>query len=165
VACLAVAAATVAACATMGGLRPLYGPVPGSVAVELEAQPVTAIVSAANEVRSAGLTVAQLDSAEGYLLTGWYDVARKAGVSGRGPDLDDVVRLRFFADPTAGRTRLAAECVRRIAFDPSQPEHDLERMVPDSSPGRVLLDSIVARLRAAYPLPAPAGKPGTSRGP
>jgi hypothetical protein len=66
-----------------------------------------------------------------------------------------VAKLRFFADPTAGRTRLVAECVRRIAEDPSEPERDMERMVPDSSPGRMLLDSIVARLKAAYPAPPP----------
>jgi len=64
------------------------------------------------------------------------------------------VKVRFFADPVAGKTRLAAECVRRIADDPSEPERDLERMVPDSSPGRILLDGIVGRLKAAYPAAA-----------
>lgn len=133
------------------------------MSVELEGQPIAVIGSAAQEVRSAGLRVAVLDSAEGYLVTGWYDVARRTTVSGDGRDLDHVVRLRFFADPTGGKTRLAAECVRRIAYDPSEPEHDLERMVADSSPGRVLLDSIVAHLKAAYPL---AGvKPATGQAP
>lgn len=121
------------------------------------------IGSAAQEVRSAGLTVALFDSAEGYLVTGWYDVTRRRAMSGDGGDLDRLVRLRFFADPTGGRTRLAAECVRRIAYDPSEPEHDLERMVPDSTPGRALLDSILAHLKAAYPVAAV--KPATGQAP
>jgi len=163
IAAAAIAALVLAACARLGGLRPRYGPIPGSVSVELDGQPVAVIDSAASEVRSAGLTVALLDSAEGYLVTGWYDVVRRATVKGDGRDLDHAVRLRFFADPTGGKTRLAAECVRRIAFDPSEPEHDLERMVADSTPGRVLLDSIVARLKAAYP--SAAVKPSAAQAP
>jgi hypothetical protein len=113
------------------------------------------IEAAARELRAAGLGVAVADPAEGYLESSWYDLARKVSVSGRGRDLDQIVKLRFFADPTAGKTRLAAECVRRIAVDPSEPERDLERMVPDSTPGHVVLDSIVGRLKVAYPVVAP----------
>jgi len=144
-----------AACARLGGLRPRYGPIQGSVSAELEASPDAVIDSAAQELRAAGLGVAVADAPEGYLESSWYDVERKATVSGRARDLDQVVKLRFFADPTAGHTRMVGECVRRIAQDPSEPERDLERMVPDSSPGRVLLDSIIARLQTAYPMPAP----------
>ena len=111
-----------------------------------------------------GLKVAVADPAEGYLETAWYDIQRRATVTGRARDLDQVVRLRFFADPTAGRTRLAAECVRRIAEDPSEPERDLERMVPDSSPGRILLDSIISRLKTAYPPAAPVPATAASAG-
>jgi hypothetical protein len=138
-----------------GGLRPRYGPVPGSIAADLETQPDIVIGAAAQEVQAAGLKVAVADPSEGYLETSWYDVRTRATVPGRAHDLDQVAKLRFFADPTAGRTRLVAECVRRIAEDPSEPERDMERMVPDSSPGRMLLDSIVARLKAAYPAPPP----------
>jgi hypothetical protein len=153
----------VAACVRLGGLRPRFGPLPGSVALELATQPETVIEAAAREVQAVGLTVAVADPAEGYLETAWYDVRRRATVTERARDLDQVVRLRFFADPLAGRTRLAAECVRRIAEDPSEPERDLERMVPDSSPGRVLLDSIVGRLKTAYPPTAPL-PPASSAG-
>ena len=65
------------------------------------------------------------------------------------------MKLRLFADPTAGKTRLAAECVRRIAYDPSEPERDLERMVPDSTPEHAILDSLVARLKVVFPPPKP----------
>jgi hypothetical protein len=39
---------------------------------------------------------------------------------------------------------LLAECVMRIAWDPSVPERELERMVPEGHPGRVLLDTLIA---------------------
>ncbi len=143
-----------AACAHLGGLRPRFAPIPGSIAVDLEAQPDAVIGAAAREVEAAGLKVAVADPAEGYLETSWYDIRTRATVTGRARDLDQVVKVRFFADPVAGKTRLAAECVRRIADDPSEPERELERMVPDSSPGRILLDGIVGRLKAAYPAAA-----------
>jgi len=140
----------------LGGVRPRFAPIQGSVSVELEAQPDVVISAAGRELLAAGLSVAVADPAEGYLESSWYDLGSKATVSSRARNSDQVVKLRFFADPTTGRTRLAAECVRRIAYDPSEPERDVERMVPDSSPGHVLLDSIVGRLKVAYPVAVPA---------
>ncbi len=119
------------------------------------------IAAVARQVDSAGLAIRLADTAEGYLETGWYDLESRRTVSATARDLDHTVKLRFFADPTAGHTRLAAECVRRIAYDPSEPERDLERMVADSTPGRVMLDSLMAKLKAAYPMPAPAPAAGT----
>ena len=156
----AAAVALVAACQNFGGIRPLYGPVPGSIAVELNTTPDLVIAAAARDVAAVGLRVTTSAANEGYLETEWFDVAAHRTVTARARDLDRVVKLRFFADPAAGKTHLAAECVRRIADDPSVPPRDLERMVPDSTPGRVLLDSIVGRLKAEFPVPTPP--PGTT---
>jgi hypothetical protein len=152
----AIALTLVAACPNLGGIRPLYGPVPGSIAVELNTTPDIVIAAAARDVATLGFRVAASAANEGYLETEWFDVAARRSVTARARDLDRVVKLRFFADPAAGKTHLAAECVRRIADDPSLPPRDLERMVPDSTPGRVLLDSIVGRLKAEFPMPTQA---------
>jgi hypothetical protein len=152
----AIALSLVAACPNLGGVRPLYGPVPGSIALELDAAPDAVIAAAARDVAAVGFRVAASATNEGYLETEWFDVAAHRSVTARARDLDRVVKLRFFADPTAGKTHLAAECVLRIADDPSLPPRDLERMVPDSTPGRVLLDSIIGRLKVEFPSPAPA---------
>jgi hypothetical protein len=119
------------------------------------------IAAVGQQVDSAGLKIRVTDAAEGYLETAWYDLATRRTVSGTARDLDHIVKLRFFADPTAGHARLAAECVRRIAWDPSEPERDLERMVADSTPGRVMLDSMMAKLKVRYPVPAPPAGPPT----
>jgi len=147
--------AAAAACAHFGGVRPVYGPLPGSVTVLLDAAPDAVIAAAQREVRTAGLAVVSVAADEGYLETQWYDVVSKRTVDARAGDFDHIVKLRLFADPTAGKTRLAAECVRRIAYDPSEPERDLERMVPDSTLQHALLDSLLARLKVVFPPPKP----------
>jgi hypothetical protein len=134
-------------------VRPVYGPLPGSLTLLLDGVPDAVIVAAQHEVQAAGLSVASVAADEGYLETAWYDVVTRRTVSARAGDFDHIVKLRLFADPTAGKTRLAAECVVRIAYDPSEPERDLERMVPDSTPQHALLDSLVARLKVVFPPP------------
>lgn len=134
-------------------MRPVYGPLPGSLSLQLDALPDAVIVAAAHEVQAAGLKVVRVAADEGYLETEWYDVAARRTVDARTRHFDHIVKLRLFADPTAGKTRLAAECVVRIAYDPSEPERDLERMVPDSTPAHALLDSLIARLKVVFPPP------------
>jgi len=144
-----------AACAHFGGVRPVYGPLPGSLSLTLDAAPDAVILAAQREVRSAGLTIARVAADEGYLETAWYDVVTRRTVDPRARDFDHSVKVRLFADPKAGKTHLAAECVRRIAYDPSEPERDLERMVPDSTPQHAVLDSLIARLKVIFPPPKP----------
>jgi hypothetical protein len=130
--------------------------VPGSLTLQLDGLPDSVIRAAAHEVRSAGLAVTRWSAAEGYLETDWYDLTTSRSVDTRAPGFDHIVKVRLFADPTGGKTRLAAECVVRIAYDPSEPPRDLERMVPDSTPGRLLLNRLVDRLKTVFPAPAPA---------
>lgn len=146
----AAAGLVAAACAT-GGLRPRYGAVPKSVLLILPDSADTTIVQLTARVRELGLTVVRSVPREGYLETGWYDADLKQPTGEPYARLDRVVKLRFFADPSQGRTRLLAECVRRIAWDPSMPPHDLERMVPDDHPGRALLDSVLTVVHPIVP--------------
>jgi len=143
----------------------VYGPLPGSLSLLLDGTPDAVIAAAQRELRAAGLAVASVAADEGYLETAWYDVLTKRTVDAGARDLDHIVKLRLFADPKAGKTHLAAECVRRIAYDPSEPERDLERMVPDSTPQHALLDSLIARLKVMFPPPKPAADTGAPREP
>ncbi len=131
----------------MGGVRPRYGPVPGSVLLQLD-QPADAVIrELAAEAQSEGLRLLYDSPQEGYLETEWYDLGSRQPVQPGAGDLDRVVKLRFFADPVAGKTRLMAECVTRIFFDPSLPPRELERMTPEGHPGRALLDELLRQTR------------------
>ena len=139
--------AAVAACAT-GGTRPRYGALPEAVVVsQIIRSPLLVIGDVDAAVRRAGLTVARYAPAEGFLETRWFDVATRAAAPAPYTHLDRIVRLRFFVDPDQGKTRLVAEAVWMIAWDPSLPDRELERMVPATHPGRLLLDSLLAPLR------------------
>jgi hypothetical protein len=143
---LGVALVATVTCRSFGGVRPRYGPVPGALLLEVRPSTDSVIRALAAIVREAGFGVRTVAPREGYLETGWLDLrTRVAREPGAGP-LDPVVKLRFFADPVAGRTRLLAECVHRFRVDPSLPDRELERMVPDSHQGRAVLDSVLARI-------------------
>jgi hypothetical protein len=141
-------------CAALGGVRPYYGPVPGSQTILLNALPDVVTRAAAEEVQHAGLALQWISPAEGYVETQWFNVTNH--VSTPDPDLSDLehtVKLRFFADPTAGKTRLAAEAVTTYVVDPSRPQREMERMVSEGHPGREVLTQVVDRLKRRFPMP------------
>jgi hypothetical protein len=135
-------AAVALACAA-GGIRPRLLPAPGAVMLVLDLPAAEVTDSLAAAARRAGLMLFAVAPREGYVETRWFDLDAHATTRPPFDRLERVVKLRFFADPVAGRTRLFAECVVRIAWDPSVPERDLERMPPAGHPGRALLDSVL----------------------
>jgi len=134
----------VAACRYTGGVRPRYTALPQSRLLEANREPAPLIRDLSAAVQAAGLAVDRSSPAEGYLETRWFDVSRRISVGPPFDGLDRTVKIRFYADRIQGRTRLLAECVQRIAWDPSLPERELERVVPEGHAGRILLDSLVA---------------------
>jgi hypothetical protein len=152
-----LALATAAACAT-GGQRPRYGAVPESHLLTVRQPSDSVVVRLTDRARALGLPIVRSAPREGYIETGWYDVARGQPTAAPFSRLDSIVRYRVFADPVQGHTRILIECVRRIAWDPSTPERELERMVPPAHPGTALIDSLLDTVRADT-LRAPGGPP------
>lgn len=128
----------------MGGVRPRLEPAPFAILAEARYSADATVAVLDSAVRARGLQISASSPAEGYLETGWFDAVSRSPANGSLDTYTRVVRLRFFVDPVMGRTRVIAECVRRIAFDPSTPERDLERMVPGNHPGRALLDTLIS---------------------
>jgi hypothetical protein len=152
---VAVCAIALAGCAGLGGVRPNYGPVPGSVAFVVTALPDAVTRAAAEEVQHAGLQLLYSSAEEGYIETQWYSLTTRA--SSLEPDMRDLehsIKVRFFCDPTAGKTRVVAEVVTSYAMDPSRPTRELERMAPEGHPGREVLTQILDRLKRRYPAAA-----------
>ena len=128
-------------------MRPRYIPVPGALMEVLTLPAADATDTLAAAVQRAGVGVAAVERREGYVESRWFDVARRAPTSDPFDHLDRIVKLRFFADPVAGHTRLFAECVTRIAWDPSVPQRELERMTDSTHAGRALLDTLLLAVK------------------
>ncbi len=143
-----------AACAT-GGLRPRYGARPDARALDVPDSADRIVTVLETRARAFGLGIVRSVPREGYLETAWYDLGARAPTGPPFENLDRIVKLRFFADPWQGKTRVLAECVWRIAWDPSTPERDLERMVPADHPGRALLDSVLVAIKPDSVRPPP----------
>jgi hypothetical protein len=136
-AAVASCALALAGCAGLGGVRPTYAPVPGSVAFVLEAPPDAVTRSIAEEVQHAGLQLLYSSAEEGYVETQWYSLTTRT--SAFEPDLHDLehnIKVRVFCDPTAGKTRVVAEVVTSYTADASRPVREMERMAPEGHPGR-----------------------------
>ncbi len=141
--------------------------------LDLPASDVTQQLAAS--VTRVGLPVRTTEPREGYLESGWFDVQAHQPAREPFDRLDSIVKLRFFADPAFGHTRLFAECVVRVAWDPSVPPRDLERMPPAGHPGRALLDSVLTVMQphvvrdtttrtGGPPLPGRAGSDTSNAG-
>jgi hypothetical protein len=144
-----VLAAALAACASFGGTRPRFAPLPDAVVLETTIPVADVLAQVHDSALAAGFTIAVLAPREGYIETGWYDVASQHAVAPPYHHLDSTVRLRLFVDPVATHSRVVAECVRRARWDPSVPERELERMVPAGEPGRDLLDRLLVVMRGS----------------
>lgn len=137
------AALALAACTGLGGVRPRITPLVGSVARVVPERPEVLVRAFDDALRSRNLPLAVVSQVEGYVETEWLDIdsraARRPGATG----LERIVKLRLWVDPVGGQSRVIGEAVRRYLWDPSLPERELERALPDDHPGRLLLDSVM----------------------
>ena len=147
----------VAGCRGLGGVRPRLVPLPGSVVrtVDIPADSATRALAAALLARHVPVTA--VAPAEGYVESVWYDLENRAPRWPETRRLESIVKLRFFADPAAGRTRVVGEVVRRVLVDPSVPERELERIVPEGHAGRTLLGEVMT---SALGVERPPQQPG-----
>ncbi len=133
-------------------VRPYLVPLPDAVADTLHADPSEVIEFLNTAVTEEGFRISRASSAEGYLVTDWYDTEnqRAGGRYTRNPTA--AIRLRFFADPVGGdRSALRSEAVYRRTLDPSIPEREAERMVPPGNHGDLILQRVLQSLRSRFP--------------
>lgn len=133
-------------------------PVAGALHASVEPPPALVTRAMAAELERRGVPVARVSPAEGYIETHWFDATTLARASEPFGTGGGVVRLRLFADPVGRGSRLFLEAVERVTWDPSVPERELERMVPDQHAVRPLLAALLEGLRPPArrpPLPTP----------
>ncbi len=136
----------VAACPHMGGVRPRLTPLPGAVERTVQAGPISVTLSIVATLDSMRIPIAAAAADEGYVESQWIEPRSRRIRTPEPANLEHTVKMRFYADPVAGTTRLVAECVRRDRLDPSVPQRELEVVVDSLSAGRVLMDSVLTRL-------------------
>lgn len=146
--------ALAAACASFGGLRPAFAPLPEAVVFTSPAPASAILTTLEDSLTARGVAIQSVVPREGYLETRWYDLRSRAAVAEPIGDFDHVVRWRFFVDPIGLHTRVIAESVRRTGWDPSRPPRDLEAMLPPDHAGRLLMDSVLTAVpRGTRPAP------------
>lgn len=148
----ALAGILAGAAACRGGVRPYLTPLPNALVDTVAATPDAVVRELATAALGEGLRIRLSSPTEGYLETDWYDVVSQTPGGEYSGDPHRVVRLRFFADPTAeNETRLVSEAVYRRTLDPSLDARTNEVMVPPGHGGDELLRRILATVRGALP--------------
>jgi hypothetical protein len=146
-ACVAVALA----CGSHN-IRPYLVPLPDAVADTLHADPSEVIEFLNTVVAEEGFRISRVSSAEGYLVTDWYDTENQLAGGKYARDPTAAIRLRFFADPVGGdQSALRPEAVYRRTLDPSIPEREAERMVPPGHYGDLIFQRVLHSLRSRFP--------------
>lgn len=140
-------------CASMGGVRPRFAPAAGALFELVDPPPRIVTRAMAQELERRGVPLLAVAEDEGYIETRWFDAASLAAQPAPFGARPEVVKLRLFADPVGRGTRLFLEAVTRVAWDPSLPERELERMVGEGHAVRPLLTELVAGLRTPRPPP------------
>ncbi|MGD8726072.1 MAG: hypothetical protein PVH40_00435 [Gemmatimonadales bacterium] len=136
---LCLAAMGLVACGAVN-TRPHLAPLPDALVDTLHVTPATVISELESLTVAEGFRIQVSAPREGYLETKWHDVASEG-------DRRTAVRFRFFASPIGeDLTELITEAVMPHTMDPSLPERENERMIPDDHPGQVLVTRVLRSL-------------------
>ena len=120
--------------------RPAFAPYPEALHAVINARPARVTEEAQTWLAAQGPTVQHASPIDGFLETGWYDVADSGVAPVR-------VKIRLWADPDVpGKSRVTVEAVYRPIEDPSRTPRDLERAVPPQSAGQRLVERLVEAL-------------------
>lgn len=154
--------------------RPPFDALPTAALAEVELGLAGATRALAGALVADSLPVARVEARDGFLDSGWFE-SGTLSPSSRLPVGPEIVRVRAWATPTKpGFVELAVETVYRPLADPSRPDRDLERSVPEEHPVQRRVSAVLRRLleqygdtaaaRAFQPLRPPAPvRPDTGR--
>lgn len=130
--------------------RPDLLPIPGSERVEIELPVPAATRALAVALDGDSIPVARTEPDDGWLETGWFDIATMRPTTRRAVGLD-VVKVRAFVDPgRPDHSVLQVETVYRPLLDPSTPERELERQVPTGHPVAARVKAVLDSLARVY---------------
>ncbi|HEX5004161.1 MAG TPA: hypothetical protein VFV65_02540 [Gemmatimonadales bacterium] len=149
---LAAALVALAACQPYT-TRPAFGPLPGAAEAVVDLNVHQATLILAEALRADSIPVTRVDSLDGYLESGWFDVA--TGIEADSRILgDSIVRVRGWVN-AYGKERgsIRVETAVRPLANPSLPPRELDRQAPADNAVAVRVSEVVAALARRYPVP------------
>jgi hypothetical protein len=128
-------------------VRPGIRPFPGAAVDTVAGEPDSIVTRLATAIEALGVRLRRRSAAEGYLETVWYDLAaRRARGSDHLPG-ERIIKLRAWADALPpGESVVVVEAVYRLSADPSQPERELEAVVPAGHPADSMVQHLLTTL-------------------
>ncbi len=146
-----LASVAVAACASVGTVRPSFPPLYQAFVDTVRADTAALIGALEERIIEEGLEIRVSSVLDAYLETRWFNV-----VTGRSGDSDVAhpereILLRFWVDPVGPLGyQLTAEAVFRRVSDPSLPSRQREVMVPPGHDGEAILLRILNGVRERF---------------
>jgi hypothetical protein len=149
--------AVLAACSPFSQ-RPRLDPLPLSPSVEVKGKRPAVTEKTMQALQEDGLPLAHQTTIDAYAESKWLDSTTMQPTSRR-PVGMDVVKLRTWIDPSRpGYSRVTIEPAYRPAADPSVPERELDRLVPETHPAWRRAQALLEKL-GGQPLVTPAAGP------
>ena len=148
---IVLASFAVAACASVGTVRPPFPPLYQAFVDTLRADTAALIGALEERIIAEGLEIRISSVLDAYVETRWFNV-----VTGRSGDGDVAhpereILLRFWVDPLGPLGyQLTAEAVFRRVSDPSLPSRQREVMVPPGHDGEAILLRILDGVRERF---------------
>ena len=146
-----LASVAVAACASVGTVRPPFPPLYQALVDTVRADTAALIEALEERIIAEGLEIRISSVLDAYVETRWFNV-----VTGRSDDGDVAhpereILLRFWVDPLGPLGyQLTAEAVFRRVSDPSLPSRQREVMIPPGHDGEAILLRILNSLRERF---------------
>ena len=159
---LALAALAILAC-NPTSKRPRLEPLPLAPVGEVKGKRPAISEKTMAVLREDSLPLAFVTVTDAYAESPWLDSATMQPTTRR-PIGMDVVKFRAWVDPSKpGYSRITIEPVYRVVADPSVPERELDRLVPEGHAARVRAQAIFDKL-GAKPIEVIQAKPSTRSG-
>lgn len=155
--------------------RPYYQPLPTAAVAEVELSIPDATRALSETMARDSIALAIIKEKDGYIDSGWLDATTLEHTTAR-PLGTDVVRVRAWVNPSKDFwSELVVEASYRVMDDPSRPERELDRELPDDHPLQRRLAEVIRKMIEQYgdadalkaaakatPVPLPA-KPDSAR--
>ncbi len=151
---LILGAALVAACQP-NTTRPGFVALPEAAATEVRLPVRDATRHLAEQLRASAIPISRVMLRDGYMESGWFNSRTGRPASGR-PLGTGTVQVRAWADPARpGSSQLSVETSYRPLVDPSLPQRELDRQVPNNHPVALKVTEVLKKLVECHGGPPP----------